>query len=127
MSKPGSFEPPMESEWHRMISEAANFLAEKRDFEPGRTLSDWLEAELQVKKVLAGDQNASTHLEEAHLQRAAKPRLHSVSRRHCSTSPPSKVKKLAHRERAQGWRQLRPSQKLPVPVPHGWRSFSEGS
>ncbi len=39
MSKPGSFEPPMESEWHRMISEAANFLAEKVD--PGV----WTDAE----------------------------------------------------------------------------------
>jgi Protein of unknown function (DUF2934) len=55
MSKPSGFEPPMESEWHRMISEAAYFLAEKRGFEPGRALSDWLEAELQVKEVLTGD------------------------------------------------------------------------
>ena len=57
MTKSTDFDPPMESVWHRMISEAANFLAEKRDFEPGRTLSDWLEAELQVKEVLTGDQN----------------------------------------------------------------------
>jgi hypothetical protein len=49
-----SFDPPMESEWHRMISEAAYFLAEKRGFEPGRALDDWLAAELEVKEVLAG-------------------------------------------------------------------------
>jgi hypothetical protein len=50
-----NFYPPMEPEWHRMISEAAYFLAEKRSFQPGRTLGDWLEAELQVKRALAGD------------------------------------------------------------------------
>ena len=55
MRKSGSFAPPMESDWHRMISEAAYFLAENRGFEPGLALSDWLEAELQVKEALAGD------------------------------------------------------------------------
>jgi len=54
MTKTSSFDPPMESEWHRMISEAAYFVAEKRGFEPGRTLDDWLEAELQVRDLLAG-------------------------------------------------------------------------
>jgi Protein of unknown function (DUF2934) len=53
--KIGSFDPPMESEWHRMISEAAYFLAEKRNFAPGLALSDWLEAELQVKEAFVGD------------------------------------------------------------------------
>ena len=55
MTKSADFLPPMESEWHRMISEAAYFLAEKRNFEPGGAMNDWLEAELQVKKALAGD------------------------------------------------------------------------
>jgi hypothetical protein len=49
-----SFDPPMESDWHRMVSEAAYFLAEKRGFEPGRTLDDWLEAEQKVREILAG-------------------------------------------------------------------------
>jgi hypothetical protein len=57
MTSSSSFDPPMESEWHRMISEAAYFLAEDRGFEPGRALDDWLEAELKVKEVLAGRQN----------------------------------------------------------------------
>jgi hypothetical protein len=35
MTKFGSFDPPMEPEWHRMISEAAYFRAEKRGFEAG--------------------------------------------------------------------------------------------
>jgi Protein of unknown function (DUF2934) len=55
MTKSDNFDPPMEPEWHRMISEAAYFLAERRGFEPGAALRDWLEAELQVKKALAGD------------------------------------------------------------------------
>jgi Protein of unknown function (DUF2934) len=55
MTKAHDFDPPMEPEWHRMISQAAYFLAEKRNFEPGGALSDWLAAELQVKKALAGD------------------------------------------------------------------------
>jgi hypothetical protein len=55
MTKFGSFDPPMESEWHRMISEAAYFFAEKRGFEPGLALRDWLEAELQMKEAFAGD------------------------------------------------------------------------
>jgi hypothetical protein len=48
------FDPPMESDWHRMISEAAYFLAEERGFEPGHALEDWLRAELQVNKTLVG-------------------------------------------------------------------------
>jgi hypothetical protein len=47
----------MESDWHRMISEAAYFLAENRGFESGRALDDWLEAERKVKEDLAGGQN----------------------------------------------------------------------
>jgi hypothetical protein len=57
MTKSGSFDPPMESDWHRMISEAAYLLAENRGFEPGRALDDWLEAERKVKEVLACGQN----------------------------------------------------------------------
>ena len=36
-----------------MISEAAYFLAEKRGFEAGRALDDWVQAELEIKGVLA--------------------------------------------------------------------------
>jgi Protein of unknown function (DUF2934) len=55
MTKSTRFDPPLESQWHRMISEAAYFLAESRNFEPGWALHDWLEAERQVKKALVGD------------------------------------------------------------------------
>ncbi len=60
MTKSSSFDPPMESEWHRMISEAAYFLAEKRGFEPGAALDDWLEAELEVKEVLTAVKTRAT-------------------------------------------------------------------
>jgi len=53
-TRSSNFDPPMESDWHRMVSEAAYFLAEKRGFEPGRMLDDWLEAELKVKDMLTG-------------------------------------------------------------------------
>ncbi len=58
MTKSSGFDPPMESEWHRMISEAAYFLAEKRGFEAGRALDDWMQAELQMKEVLASSYRA---------------------------------------------------------------------
>ena len=54
-AKSDHFDPPVEPEWHRMISEAAYFLAEKRRFASGGALDDWLEAEQQVKKSLTGD------------------------------------------------------------------------
>jgi Protein of unknown function (DUF2934) len=43
----------MESEWHRMISKAAHFLAEKRGFEPDHALDDWVQAD-KVQEGLAG-------------------------------------------------------------------------
>jgi nitrite reductase/ring-hydroxylating ferredoxin subunit len=52
--KSSSFDPPMESHWHRMISEAAYHIAEKRGFHPGSAVDDWLQAELQVKDMLSG-------------------------------------------------------------------------
>jgi hypothetical protein len=48
----GGFDPPAEPEWHRMISEAAYYLAEKRGFAPGHALDDWLRAEDAVKALL---------------------------------------------------------------------------
>jgi hypothetical protein len=48
-----SFDPPHEADWHRMISVAAYFCAEKRGFAGGRALDDWLAAEEQVKSLLS--------------------------------------------------------------------------
>jgi Protein of unknown function (DUF2934) len=50
--KSHSFDPPQEPEWHRMISQAAYYLAEKRDFAGGHALEDWLAAEQQVRETL---------------------------------------------------------------------------
>jgi hypothetical protein len=47
------FDPPHEADWHRMISEAAYFCAEKRGFVGGLALDDWLAAEEQVRSLLS--------------------------------------------------------------------------
>jgi hypothetical protein len=48
-----SFNPPAEADWHRMISEAAYFLAQKRGFQSGSALDDWLAAEAIIKTQLS--------------------------------------------------------------------------
>ena len=48
-----SFYAPTEAAWHRMISEAAYFLAEKRGFAVGHAVEDWLAAEEAVKDALS--------------------------------------------------------------------------
>jgi hypothetical protein len=50
-----SFESPAEPDWHRMISVAAYYLAEKRAFQPGKAVDDWLEAEELIKKALSSE------------------------------------------------------------------------
>jgi Protein of unknown function (DUF2934) len=51
--RPTSFDQPQESDWHRMISEAAYYRAERRGFQGGYTLDDWLEAERQVRQLIS--------------------------------------------------------------------------
>jgi hypothetical protein len=51
--KPSSFAPPQEAQWHRMIAEAAYFIAEKRRFAGQHSLDDWLAAEQQVRQVIS--------------------------------------------------------------------------
>lgn len=51
--KPRSFDAPQEPEWHRMIAEAAYYLAEKRGFLGEDSLGDWLAAEQQVRQVIS--------------------------------------------------------------------------
>jgi hypothetical protein len=48
-----SFNPPAEADWHRMISEAAYFLAQRRGFQSGSALDDWLAAEALIKAQLS--------------------------------------------------------------------------
>jgi Protein of unknown function (DUF2934) len=42
-----------ESDWHRMIAEAAYYLAEKRGFQGECSLDDWLAAEQQVREIIS--------------------------------------------------------------------------
>ena len=51
-SPSGAFDCPRE----QMIAEAAYFRAERRGFEPGNEVSDWLEAEGDVEHLLSGRQ-----------------------------------------------------------------------
>jgi Protein of unknown function (DUF2934) len=51
--KPSSFDAPQEPQWHRMIAEAAYFIAEKRRFAGQHSLDDWLAAEQQVRQVIS--------------------------------------------------------------------------
>jgi hypothetical protein len=52
-TRPRSFDPPQEPDWHRMIAEAAYYLAQKRGFSGGHALDDWLAAEQQVRWVIS--------------------------------------------------------------------------
>jgi hypothetical protein len=56
----------MESDWHRMISEAAYYLAQKRGFSAGSAVEDWLLAELQIKEILSGRQDTGRTAQPAH-------------------------------------------------------------
>ena len=44
---------PVPDDVHHMIAEAAYYLAERRGFEPGHEIDDWLEAQAQVYDVIA--------------------------------------------------------------------------
>lgn len=50
-----SFDAPDEAHWHRLISEAAYYLAEQRGFAQGSEDEDWLRAEAIVRAKLQGD------------------------------------------------------------------------
>jgi hypothetical protein len=58
-TKPSSFYPPQEPEWHRMIAEAAYYLAQKREFPGEHSLDDWLAAEQQVRRVISPTNSGS--------------------------------------------------------------------
>jgi hypothetical protein len=48
-----SFDSPEEPEWHRMIAEAAYYLAQKRGFTGENALDDWLAAEREMRQVIS--------------------------------------------------------------------------
>ena len=51
-------------ERHRMIAEAAYYLAEIRDFAPGDTLRDWFEAEAEIDRRLAEQENVKRNFHD---------------------------------------------------------------
>lgn len=54
LQKRPSFDAPQEAEWHRMIAEAAFYNAQKRGFAEGHALEDWLAAEEEIRRAIAG-------------------------------------------------------------------------
>jgi hypothetical protein len=49
-----AFDPPEEAVWHRMISEAAYYRAQKAEFAEETALEHWLAAEGEIRGFLAG-------------------------------------------------------------------------
>ena len=52
-AQPRPFDWPQEPEWHRMIAEAAYYLAQKRGFTGENALDDWLTAEQEIRQVIS--------------------------------------------------------------------------
>jgi Protein of unknown function (DUF2934) len=52
-TRSSSFDLPQEPDWHRMIAEAAYYLAEKRGFRGQYALDDWLVAEQHVRETIS--------------------------------------------------------------------------
>ena len=48
-----SFDSPEEPDWHRMISQAAYYLAQRRGFQGEHDLDDWLAAEQYVRQMIS--------------------------------------------------------------------------
>jgi Protein of unknown function (DUF2934) len=65
LSERRSFSPPAEPEWHRMISEAAYYLAQKRQFTTGGALDDWLRAEVAIRDSLVASSQPMDGSDEA--------------------------------------------------------------
>ena len=55
-----SFDQPEEPDWHRAISEAAYFIALRREFKGDHSLDDWLTAEQQVRQLISPDADSWT-------------------------------------------------------------------
>ena len=48
-----SFNPPAEADWHRMIAEAAYYIAQQRGFRGEYALEDWLAAEHHIRQIIS--------------------------------------------------------------------------
>jgi hypothetical protein len=65
MNASASFDPlwfcaPFDAEErrHSMVAEAAYFRAQRRHFDPGHELEDWLAAEAEIDRLLSGNARA---------------------------------------------------------------------
>jgi hypothetical protein len=67
--QPRSFDPPEEPVWHRMIAESAYYLAERRGFQGGHSLDDWLEAEQQVRQMISPMLESEATMDATHQDR----------------------------------------------------------
>jgi Protein of unknown function (DUF2934) len=72
-TQPRSFDSPQEPEWHRMIAEAAYYLAEKRGFLGVDSLGDWLAAEQQVRQVISPILDSEATMSDTTSQNQPKP------------------------------------------------------
>ena len=73
-----SFDAPQEAEWHRMIAEAAYYLAQKRGFLGEYSLDDWLAAEQQVRQVISPIPNSEVTMSDTTRHSRAKPEAKAV-------------------------------------------------
>jgi DUF2934 family protein len=71
--KSRSFDAPQEPEWHRMIAEAAYYLAQKRGFTGENALGDWLAAEKQVRQVISPSLDSEATMKDTTSQKQPKP------------------------------------------------------
>ena len=72
-TKPSSFYQPQEPEWHRLIAEAAYYLAQKRGFLGEHSLDDWIAAEQQVRQVISPILDSEVTMNETTRQSQPKP------------------------------------------------------
>jgi Protein of unknown function (DUF2934) len=77
-----------EPEWHRMIAEAAYYLAQKRGFRGDNSLEDWLAAEQQVRQVISPILDSEVTMTDTIRQNQPKPNPKSTDLQ----GPPSKSK-----------------------------------
>jgi hypothetical protein len=62
-----------EPEWHRMIAEAAYYLAQKRGFSGEHSLEDWLAAEQQVRQVISPILDSKVTMADTSRQKQPRP------------------------------------------------------
>jgi DUF2934 family protein len=110
-TKSSSFYPPEEPEWHRMISEAAYYLAEKRGFPRDHSLDDWLVAEQQVRHVISPTPSEVT-MNDTPRQSTRKQDAKASQ----ATGKSGGTEKTGEARREDALPQIKPGQPTPPPV-----------